>query len=218
MKTTHSLQKFTILFFCFITFYTATNAQQRIGILGGVNIPRLVSDDGFGKSTGIMVRYHVGLFANLKLTDQLSIEPVLGYSHKGWCFDSLSVVGAGSMNLHYAEAKLLLKYALNDNFSITGGTAFNYLLKTIRKPEIFFSYTNFYEKIDISAILGIDSQLNERIGIYSRLEYGISYLSTSTLTDMNGNEIETIKDGHNLVLQIGLTFNLLNKDKADNSN
>jgi len=191
----------------FIGFMNPIQSQISYGVISGLNISTGIYKP-YSLSNRIVARYHIGLFLEKEINEKFKVEPILNYSLKGWSLKSFSSSDGGSMNLHYVEFKILGKYSLGEKVNIAGGSGIGYLLRTKRRPTITTIFDDFYEKVELSGILGVDYKVSRLIRLYSRIEFGISNLLIRDELDINGNKIGVNKDGHNLSYQLGLAYNL----------
>lgn len=84
-------------------------AQASIGLKAGLTASTLSGDDADGAKTRTGVSG--GIFVNLPLSPNFSIQPEALYMSKGADFDAFDNDEVGSVKLQYIEVPILLKYA-----------------------------------------------------------------------------------------------------------
>ena len=110
----------------------------------------------------------VGMFAEFKVSNKFSIQPELLYSRQG--------AKVGSKKLNYINVPVLVKFYPINKFSIEAGPQVGYLLSikggTLSKSD--------YKKIDLSAVMGFNYQLNDEIGIGARYNLGLKDITKTS--------------------------------------
>lgn len=168
-----------------------------MGVTGGLNL------SFFEKaSTHLpLLRYNAGIKTSIPF-DKFYIASELKYSVEGWR------TSLGKMKLHYIDIQLLAGHFIAEKLSFELGGEYGYLLKARRNPRITF-FENYYEKHNVSAIIGIRHALSADININLRYIHGLSYLSQYEIIDMDGNVIRVDKDGLLRVLQLSCSYYFL---------
>lgn len=129
----------------------------------------------FNTRAGFNISLNVGYDFRQKF--YVGIEP--GYLLKGAKFDDYS----SSLDLHYINVPITLKYNITDKLCITTGPEFSKLIKA-DLGSIDLSY--FYNKrIEISYISGIEYRFNENISLGARISLGLNKISETKWMDEN---------------------------------
>lgn len=177
------------------------DCQVLFGIKGGANLTKGVFDEVNSK-TDFAVKYHVGLQAQIPLTESLYIKPELLYSVKGWGIGNNQTV-----SLSYLNLPILAGYNIKRNFSIYAGPEFGYKLnEKIGNSNPGFE---FYKKFDFGLAIGTSYMINSRFGIDLRYVHGFKDLINGKITyvDEFGNMTYGKKrDGSNRVIMFGVFF------------
>ena len=139
---------------------TTTNAQSiRIGGKIGANFSDLDSATPTG---GNKTGFHIGGLLELKLLDNLGLQPELLYSTQG----------SKDLKLEYLSVPILLKfYMVSDTFSFELGPQFSVLIND-DAPKTFDSKT-----ADLATVFGLGYNLTDTIFVQGRYVYGISEIS-----------------------------------------
>lgn len=139
---------------------TSVNAQSiRFGAKIGANFSDLNSSSSTGgNQTGL----HIGGLLELKLLDNLALQPELLYSAQG----------SNDFKLDYLSLPVLLKFYLSSNkLSLDVGPQFSVLVND-DVPSSFDSKT-----ADLATVLGLGYNLTDNIFVQARYVYGVSEIS-----------------------------------------
>ncbi|WP_424494061.1 porin family protein [Salinimicrobium sp. GXAS 041] len=124
--------KKSILFLAMIVFSTSiVSAQEfvRFGAKGGVNFTNMTSD-GFEENNS-RTGFHLGLLAEVPLSERFAIQPEVLYSTQGTEAES-NFMGdnyTGEYNLDYIQVPVLTKLYVFEGLSIEAGPSFNFLVE-----------------------------------------------------------------------------------------
>lgn len=178
---------FTLLF---LSISMTGFSQAEFGLTGGVNAAKMdyttgIEFDNFSLSelaeeTSVLynslegARYkpgaHFGIYGLFDL-GVLSFNPSLLYSNGGLKTDTYST------NLNYLSAPLLVGLQPFDLLHIQFGPQFGYLVGAKIKPDGRDAYslydTDYYNKLDVGAVLGIMIDLPNAISLYGRYHHGL---------------------------------------------
>ena len=104
------------------------NAQEtKFGVKAGLNMADWSGDDAEGIDSKIA--FHVGGFAEIKLTDKFALQPELLYSAQGGKADG------GTYNVDYINIPVMAKFYVVDKFSIEAGPQVGFLVSAKAKPD-----------------------------------------------------------------------------------
>ena len=108
--------------------FASANAQEtKFGVKAGVNLADWSGDDAEGVDS--KVGFHVGGFAEIKLTDKFALQPELLYSAQGGKGD------AAKVNVDYINIPVMAKFYATEQFSIEAGPQVGFLLSAKVKPD-----------------------------------------------------------------------------------
>lgn len=146
----------------------ATNANAQLlkfGIKGGVNFANFNGGvDGIDYSG--RTSFHAGAVAEIKLFENLSIQPELLYTSQG-----ADVEGYDDFNLDYVSVPVLAKfYILTDKLSLEVGPQFSFLIDEAQEE-----FEN--ETFDFAAAGGIGLNITENFFAQARYTIGLTEAS-----------------------------------------
>ncbi len=185
--------------------------SQSFGIKGGVNYSNLTNEETIKsltnavKSKDARVSYHLGVFAEIPINDNFSLQPELLYSSQGVELDGL--VKDGSLHLDYLTipimAKLYIFKPLYFELGIQGSYLFNNEF-VIGKTKLFKD-TDIFEKMDYSANFGVGVKFGKlsancryNYGMNGILDLGDSKISKKMEEDAPKNSVLTVSIGYEL--------------------
>lgn len=137
------MKKISLIFAVSLFGMFNSNAQMlQIGIKGGVNFANYTNGEIEGVDFNQVTSYHFGLVTELKLLENLSLQPELLYSTQG---SELEGFGEQIKNeLGYISLPVMAKFYLTDNgLSIEAGPQFSFLVS--EKNEVDASDTNTFD-------------------------------------------------------------------------
>lgn len=137
------MKKISLVFVLFLLGIFNSNAQMlQFGVKGGVNFANYTNGEIDGVDFNQVTSYHFGLVTELKLLENLSIQPELLYSTLG---SELEGFGEQVKNeLGYIALPVMAKFYLTDNgLSIEAGPQFSFLVS--ERNEIDSSDTNTFD-------------------------------------------------------------------------
>ncbi|MEO8253502.1 MAG: porin family protein, partial [Flavobacterium sp.] len=135
----------------FISFVTLTKAQApspSVGIKGGVNFTNLYTEDV--DDNNILTSFNAGVFANLPVSEAVSIQPEFLFSRKGaeLVYDNAFASGTTKLKLNYLELPVLLKLNITPNFNVHFGPYVAYLIDGKATNESDSGAFNFEKNIN----------------------------------------------------------------------
>ena len=169
-------------------------AQIEIGAKGGLNISNIVGKDAAYKSrTGV----HIGGFAGIPLTKQLSLQPELVYSSQGGKWDGKD---DGKTILNYLQIPVLLKYTTRVGLFAETGPHIGFLLSAKDKYDGETEDVKEYLKTtDIGWQFGVGYRITPSLG--ANIRYSTSFTSFYEGEGDGDNRKE-----RNSVVQIGIYY------------
>lgn len=169
-----------------VIVFAFSNAQQtKFGVKGGINLATIAGDI---ENTSSKVGFHVGGFAEFKLSDKFSIQPEVLYStqgtkEKGNDYGSSGEVSEIELNYKFAylNIPILAKYYVAEKFSLEAGPQIGFVVSA--KGE----YTQAgrseegdikkdYETIDFGLDFGAGYDFTENISVGLRYNLGLTNL------------------------------------------
>lgn len=186
-----------ILLFAIIFFNgTTIKAQESLlfGAKAGINLANMTSDSFAENST--MTGIHLGLLAEIPLSNRFSIQPEVLYSTQGTSADVI-MLGSGPKNvefkLDYIQLPILAKIYLTESISIEAGPSFNFLVN----EEIGGEKTNYGSDFEFSGAIGASYKF--RGGFFA----GARYITGFSDALKKENYTDTYK---NSAFQLGIGF------------
>jgi Outer membrane protein beta-barrel domain len=200
------MKKFFTLTVLSAFIITSTKAQISYGVQAGVNIANWQGDamqslnDVVDLSNGYITTrsrtgFNVGTYVNIPLTEQISFEPGVMYSQKGYTMqgdlkiDALKFLGVNAsakVESHYIDMPLLLKAEVAKGLSIYAGPQISYLAKTnlhvnssilgISLLNRKLDLTDNFNRVDMGIVGGLGYQFDNGVNIKAGYDYGLSKL------------------------------------------
>lgn len=144
--------------------YTATTWAQEVkfGSKAGVNFAKISGEfydaeypeDNLRMNKGITA-FHIGMFAEIKLTEKFALQPELLYSVQGGRYEisqqgtdvimglplEYNISGKLNWNLHYINVPIMAKYYARPNIAFEAGPYIGFNLKSEWKSEYNSTFT-----------------------------------------------------------------------------
>ena len=159
-----------------------TNAQEtKFGLKAGLNVANFGGDAEDAKS---LVGFHVGGFAEIKLSDKFAIQPELLYSAQG-AKEEYSEFGETveiTQNLGYLNIPVMAKYYVAEGFSLEAGPQIGFLLNAKIKAEYEGesedeSNKDAFKSIDFGVNFGAGYDFTENFSAGVRYNLGLSNIA-----------------------------------------
>lgn len=179
--------RISIIFISLMVNANIANAQDeypntRFGLRGGVNLnswtnefPSIALDgfpiypDSWKTTTG----FHVGVYANIRLSELVALEPSATYTSKGtgMILNDAGISASSEVKSNYMDMGFMLKLYMSEGFNLFMGPQFSYHLNssydfTVDGTKIITGEdaSNDISEYDMAAVLGLgyefDSGLN----------------------------------------------------------
>lgn len=177
------------------TTYAAAQEYVYFGIKGGVNFSTF-SGDGFSDFNDENARtaYHLGLLAEIPVSDRFSIQPEVLYSAQGFDIVRRNDNADIEHQLDYINIPVLAKFYLTDGFSLEAGPQLGFVVNDEigdGSNDIDF-YDADRNDLDVSLGMGASYKFNN-IFLYGRYNAGFT-----DIYDREG------ADAKNSVVQAGI--------------
>lgn len=168
-----------ILFVAAITILGTFSSQAqllRLGAKAGLNYANLTGSEitvnAQNYKSEAITAYHIGLLAEVKLTEKFAIQPELLYSTQGASYENL---GSEIKNkLGYLSIPVMAKIYLNKTFSLELGPQASFLLSETENVNLEDSNT-----FDFSVAGGLGVKITKSIFIQGRYGLGLTEVSTN---------------------------------------
>ncbi|WP_299246440.1 porin family protein [uncultured Aquimarina sp.] len=166
------------------------NAQEfNLGVKGGLNFATLTG--GNNSEIGWTTDFNLGVMAEIKISDKLSLQPELMYSGQGYGSD---VDSEGIIALNYLNVPLIAKYYVTKGLSLEAGPQIGFLLSTKGGTN---TNKDQFKTTDFGVNFGLGYKLDN--GLYFNARYNLG------LTDINN--IDGISDkNRNGVFQLSIGY------------
>lgn len=194
---------------------TAVNAQDiTFGAKFGVN---LANADAGDFDTDVVTSFHIGVTAELPISDKFSVQPELLYSIQGASLTETITEDKYEYlyKLNFINLPIMAKYYVTQGLSLEAGPQIGFLVKA----EV---ETDFTDSDDSSNNVSITTDLKDyyksidfgfNIGAGYKLESGLNFtlrynLGLSNLSDTDHEDVSDDSEWKNRVLQlsVGYTF------------
>lgn len=152
--------------------FSAQAQLAKFGIKGGLNYANI---NGSDIQTDAITSYHVGLVAELKLTDRFSVQPELLYSTQGATYKN--AITEFKNELGYLAIPVLAKVYLNKTISLEVGPQASFLLS--EKNDLDLKDSNTF---DFSVNAGLGVKITENFFLQGRYNLGLTDVSKDAET------------------------------------
>lgn len=187
------------LFALVLTAAFAVQAQSTsFGLKGGLNLATL-SINGSSSNYQNRAGFYGGLFAQVRVSPQLAIQPEVVYSSQGTKYDDGEF--DHSLKLNYVNIPVMLKAFVGRGFFAEVGPQVGFLTGVADKVndvETNAYETSDFKKSDVALGFGLGFSSAAGLGLGARYNLGLIDINNSGLS----NNIK------NNVLQVGLTYKL----------
>jgi hypothetical protein len=161
--------------------FSFANAQDtKYGVKGGLNMSNVSNVEG----SSSLLAFHLGGFAEFKVSDKFAVQPELLYSAQGAKFTD------GNLNLNYINIPVMAKYYVADAFSIEVGPQIGFLMSAkadgIDVKELF-------NTTDFGLNLGAGYNLNETMSLGLRYNMGLSDVQKDLPSGESGSKNSSIQ-------------------------
>ena len=180
--------------------FAFSNAQEtRFGVKGGLNISNLGGDVD---NNSAIVGFHVGGFAEIKLSEKFAIQPELLFSTQGSKIEDSGEDYSveDKLNLSYINLPIMAKFYVAPKFSLEAGPQIGFLVSAKEKyEETYFGETissdedvkDDFKSIDFGLNLGAGFDFTENFSAGVRYNIGLSNIADAGESDykLNNNVI-----------------------------
>lgn len=162
-----------------------TNAQETsFGAKAGLNMSNFTGDS----ETDAKIGFHVGVFAEIGITDKFAVQPELLYSALGAKDDN------ANYDSNYLLVPIMAKFYATEQFSLEVGPQVGFLMSAKYDGE---DIKDLYNSTDFGLNFGAGYNVSENINIGVRYSLGLS-----NVVDVPGADVKT----SNIALGLGFKF------------
>ena len=169
------------------------NAQEtKFGIKAGLNLANVTGD---AEDNSSRLSFHLGGFAEIKLTDKFALQPELVYSAQGTKID---VTGSEDLvyDLAYVNIPVMAKFYATKQFSLEAGPQIGFLTSAKMKYDgDSEDVKDNFETTDFGFNFGAGYNFTENISAGLRYNLGLSNIADSTSSEIN-NSVWSLSVGY----------------------
>ncbi|MBS7232294.1 PorT family protein [Flavobacterium psychroterrae] len=204
------MKKVILCMIAIIVFGFANAQETKFGLKGGGNISNFLGDvNGFKSRVG----FNVGVFVEIKLLKNFSIQPEILYSQQGAKLKYAGNFYDGNnyqyyktklmYNLGYINVPIMFKYYAIEKLAIEAGPQIGFLVSANGKTKVNglntdISIKDFYKTIDFGLNLGAVYDFTKNISVGARYNLGLSNIIKT--------EAEESDKVHNGVFSLSLGY------------
>ena len=205
------MKKLLLLTALLLFIFHDGNAQVSFGAKAGVNFTQFSGDNEHSK---MATAFHVGVIAEIGISDKFSVQPELLYSAQGSDYEDAEEFGVtydGTFKLNYIIVPIMAKYYVSEGLSLEVGPQIGILMTAIEEYE---GDDGDSGEIDFLDDEGFDETLKKtdvgvNIGLGYKLENGINFAARYNLglTDLNDDQGYLESDTYkNSVIQVSVGY------------
>ena len=184
--------------------FTFANAQEtKFGVKAGLNLGNLsgnATDAFVNEDTKMRTSFHVGAFAEIKLSDKFAIQPEVQYSVEGAKQDIDGESEKLIWDLAFVNIPIMAKYYATDKLSIEAGPQIGFLTKaelTFDGDTVEDLKEDSTKSTAFSGNFGVGYNFTDNISANLRYSLGLS-----DILDVDGYELKS----NVLSLSVGYKF------------
>lgn len=165
-----------IVLFLGILFCVQTNAQSSkreegivLGVKGGLNMSNFMGDL---ENQGMRTSIHLGLLAEIIVSDNFSVQPELLYSGQG--SSDNRAPGFSRIKLDYITLPVLGKFGLTDKLSFEAGPQLGLLVSAKNKTDDANAKIDGVKTLDFGLNAGLEYELSSGVIFQGRYNLGLT--------------------------------------------
>lgn len=153
------------------------------------------------------VGFHLGLFGQLNLTEEVSLHPGLQFTQRGVRTDDTYSGNRVRINLNYIELPVLISYYPKENFAIDFGPSFAYKISAVAKSDgSSNNIDDYYNKnFDFGISAGLRFHLSDNVLLIGNYYHGLIKIDELIFNSNSPNV-----PFYNRTFQIGAGYRLKN--------
>lgn len=192
------MRKITLLLITILSINLHAQKSKReegivIGIKGGVNFSNFI---GAIEDQGTRSSIHIGLLAEIMVSDNFSIQPEILYSKQGSTYTG-NIPGFFRTKLDYISLPVEGKFKITDKISFEAGPQLGILMSSRLKTNNLNSKIEGLKTLDFSINAGLQYNINKGAFVQGRYVFGL----TDTGLSGNSNNRNT-----NSVIQLSIGY------------
>lgn len=183
---------------CLLSFVHAQDIKY--GVKGGLNFAGAITD--YPTIGGTKTSIHLGVVAEIVLTDKFSVQPELLYSGQGFKEETIS--GDNTTKLGYINIPIMAKYYIVDNLSLEVGPQFGFLASA--KNDEVDDIKDTFKGFDFGLNIGAGYKLSSGLNFALRYNLGLSQISEDLSVNPFLADLIEIFDIKNSVFQLSVGY------------
>lgn len=214
------MKKITLSLLGLLAFSTSAIAQEvKFGPKAGINFANLSGDVEDNK---MLMGFHVGAFAEIKLNDKFAIQPEILYSAQGTKMETsetlmgVTYTAEADAKLNYINVPIMAKYFITDNFAVEAGPYVGFLASANSKGSVKAAgMTEEFDEdikdelnsVDFGLGLGASFSMESGFFVGARYNLGLSTIEKDYTENVGGNQITVeAADVKNGVIQVSVGY------------
>ncbi len=168
----------------------SSDSGMAFGVKGGLNIASVTNQPG----TSSLVGFHIGAFAEFKVSDKFAVQPELLYSTQG------AKATGGKINTGYINIPVMAKYYVADAFSLEAGPQIGFLMSAKASIDGLGSadVKDQFKSVDFGLNFGVGYEFTKKLSAGARYNLGLSQVQKTLSSGESAS--------HNSVIQISLGY------------
>lgn len=146
----------------------------KLGIKGGLNVSNLSGDI---KDVAIRTSIHLGLLAEIIVTDKFSIQPELMYSGQG---ATVTSTGGGRLKYDYVNLPVLAKFPVANGLSFEAGPQLGFLVSAKYKTNDSNDKIEDTKTLDFGLGGGLEYELKNGVIFQARYNLGLTNINSAS--------------------------------------
>ena len=212
------MKKLSIFIAIMLFGFSTVNAQEiNFGAKAGVNFASITGDDT--DDLDGRTSFHVGIVAEIVISDKFSVQPELLYSSQGatsedsYTEEDINIKEEGTVKLDYINLPIMAKFYVGEGFSLEAGPQIGFLMNSEIEMKLTASGAGVSESISVTEdlkdhIKGIDFGLN--LGVGYKMENGLNFGARYNLGLSDANDdpefFESDSYFKNSVIQVSVGY------------
>ena len=212
------MKKLSIFIAIMLFGFSTVNAQEiNFGAKAGVNFASITGDDT--DDLDGRTSFHVGIVAEIVISDKFSVQPELLYSSQGatsedsYTEEDINIKEEGTVKLDYINLPIMAKFYVGEGFSLEAGPQIGFLMNSEIEMKLTASGAGVSESISVTEdlkdhIKGIDFGLN--LGVGYKMENGLNFGARYNLGLSDANDdpefFESDSSFKNSVIQVSVGY------------
>lgn len=179
------MKKYILAAVAVMAFGFANAQKAQFGIKGGLNVANQNYSGEGAPSPSSRIGFHIGGFAEVKISDRFSIQPELLYSTQGSKFDfTLEMEGVeydtnNTFKLSYINIPVMFKYYAAEKFSLEAGPQIGFLTSAKLETKVLGQSVTqdakqLFESVDFGLNIGAGYDFTSKFSAGVRYNFGLT--------------------------------------------